>query len=141
MSQTVLLDTHDTKRRLLQTGLPFGGIALGLAGAAVIMGPHVAGQGWPAVIAGLVLIAWAPRVRVWWTVFYKGHTIRFEHHTVFGDRLYIDDTRITKGAFGYRRTLRGVIRTGEGKGDRISAESEAGLTIFRLRLMARSPDA
>src|SRR5262245_26472931 len=141
MTQTVLLDTHETRRRIFQNVLPLAGMALVLAGSAVIIGPVQAYlQGSLAVGLGLFLLAWAPRVLVGWSLQYKGHTIRFENSVVFGERLYIDDTRITSGIFGYRKTLQGIIRTGEGKGDRITAESEAGLTIFTIRILAEPAD-
>src|SRR5689334_19271915 len=141
MTPTILLDAHETRRRLLQNSLPLAGIALVLAGSAVIIGPpHANLQGFLAVGVGLLLMAWAPRVLVQWAVEYKGHSIRFENSVIFGERLFIDDTRITSGIFGYRKSLQGVIRTGEGKGDRITAESEAGLTIFKLRLLVEPGD-
>jgi len=136
MTPMILLDTHETRRRLLQNSLPLAGIGLVLAGSAVIIGPpHAYAQGFLAVGIGLALLVWAPQVLVQWTVQYKGHTIRFENSVIFGERLYIDDTRITSGIFGYRKSLQGVIRTGDGKGDRITAESEAGLTILKLRIL------
>jgi hypothetical protein len=142
MTQTVLLDTHETRRRVFQNLLPLAGMGLILAGSAVIIGPVQAHlQGSVAVGLGLALIAWAPRVLVRWALQYKGHTIRFENSVVFGERLYIDDTRITSGIFGYRKTLQGIIRTGEGKGDRVTAESEAGLTIFKIRILVEPADA
>jgi hypothetical protein len=137
ITQSVLLDTHETWRRILQNGLPATGLALILAGSAVIIGPMRADfQGSLAVGIGLLLMAFAPRVLLRWNLQYKGHVIRFENSVVFGERLFIDDTRITSGIFGHRRSLQGIIRTGDGKGDRITAESEAGLTIFKVRILA-----
>jgi len=138
-SETVLLDTHSTKRRLMQNGLPLVGAALMLAGIAVMVAPTRAYiQGSIGVLLGVVLIGSAPRVLLKWTVTYKGHTIRFENSVLFGERLFIDGVRITAGALGYRKTLSGLIQSGDGQGDRIKAESEAGLTIFRLRIVAES---
>jgi hypothetical protein len=71
-------------------------------------------------------------------VLYKGHTIRFENSVVFGERLYIDGVRITKGVLGFHKTLQGVIHSGNGSGDRIIAHSEAGLTMFKIRIVAES---
>ena len=140
MTQTVLLDTHETTRRLLQNAVPVAGASLLLAGLAVLVGSRGVAvvQGSAAIVAGVGLMALAPRVLVSWEVRYKGHGIRFENSVVFGERLYIDGTRITKGVLGLRKTLQGVIRTGEGLGDRITAESEAGLTMLRIRIVADS---
>lgn len=140
MNETVLLDAHDTKRRLLQNAGPLAGAALLLAGISVLVGPRSAlvVQGSVAILAGVLLIAWSPRIVVSWQLVYKGHTIRFENHVVFGERLYIDGARITRGVLGYHKTLQGVIRTGDGAGDRITAESEAGLTIFKIRIVAQA---
>jgi hypothetical protein len=141
MTQTVLLDTHETRKRVLQNGLPLVGMALVLAGSAVIIGPTQAYlQGFLGVALGLVLMAWAPRVLVRWSLQYKGHEIRFENSVIFGERLFIDDTRITSGIFGYRKSLQGIIRSGDGKGDRVTAESEAGLTIFKIRILVEPAD-
>ena len=139
MAQTVLLDTHETRRRLLQNALPMLGGALILAGIAIMVPPvRATGQGMVGLVLGVALLAWSPRVLVRWDLQYKGHAIRFENSVLFGERLYIDGVRITKGMLGYRKTLQGVIRDGDGAGDRITAESEAGLTIFRLRILAES---
>jgi hypothetical protein len=140
MTDTVLLDAHETKRRLLQNFVPLAGVAGILAGVAVLVGSHGAAvvQGPVAILAGLTLIAVSPRVLVSWDLSYKGHAIRFENSVVFGERLFIDGAKITKGAFGYHKTLQGVIRTGNGAGDRITADSEAGLTMFKVRIVAQS---
>ena len=45
MARTVLLDTHDTKRRLLQNGLPLLAGGLILAGIAVMVPPESFKQG------------------------------------------------------------------------------------------------
>jgi hypothetical protein len=140
MAQTLLLDAHETGRRLLQNGLPLLGGALLLAGVAVMVAPtHAYGQGITALVLGFGLLLWCPTVLLRWDVEYKGHAIRFENSVVFGERLYIDGTRITKGPLGYRKTLQGAIRGGDGDGERITAESEAGLTIFRVRIVADTP--
>ena len=140
MTETVLLDAHETRRRLLQNAVPILGAAGVLAGIAVLVASHGAAviQGPVAIVAGLVLLLLSPRVLVSWELSYKGHTIRFENNVVFGERLYIDGTRITNGVLGFRKTLQGVIRTGQGAGDRITAESEAGLTMFKIRIVAES---
>jgi hypothetical protein len=140
MTETVLLDAHQTRRRLLQNAVPILGAAGVLAGIAVLVASHGAAviQGPVAIVAGLVLMLLSSRVLVFWELSYKGHTIRFENNVVFGERLYLDGTRITKGVLGFRKTLQGVIRTGQGAGDRITAESEAGLTMFKIRIVAES---
>ena len=141
MTETVLLDTHETKRRLLQNVVPLLGLAGVLAGSAVLAGSHGAAivPGTVAIVAGACLLAMSPRVLVSWDVSYKGHTIRFENSVIFGERLSIDGVRITKGVFGVHKTLQGVIRSGNGAGDRITAESEAGVTMFRIRIVAEAP--
>jgi hypothetical protein len=138
MAETVLLDTHNTRRRLLQNGLPLVGAALVLAGIAVMVAPTRARiQGGIGIVLGLGLIASAPRVLLRWDIDYKGHAIRFENHILFGERLLIDGVRVARGGLGIRRTLRGVIPSGDGKGEQIRAESEAGLTIFKVRIVAQ----
>jgi hypothetical protein len=139
MRQTVLLHTHVTTRRLLQTVMPLLGTALLLAGVAVMVGRQATMQGSLAIAVGAGLMIAASRVTVAWDVPYKGHVIRFTHHVVFGDRLAIDGARVTGGLAG-RRTLLGVIRAGDGAGERIRAESEAGLTILRVKILAESHD-
>jgi hypothetical protein len=140
MTETVLLDAHQTARRLLQNVVPVAGAAGVLAGIAVLVASHGAAiiQGPVAIVAGLVLLVLAPRVLVSWQLSYKGHAIRFEHSVVFGERLYIDGARTTKGVFGRHKMLQGVIRTGQGAGDRITADSEAGLTMFKIRILAEA---
>ena len=138
MTRSVLLDAHDSVRRLLQNTLPLAGTALLLAGIAVIVSRHATMQGAIGMALGAGMLLTTPFVLVSFEVPYKGHVIRFEHHVVFGERLYIDGVRFTSGVLGYRKTLRGVIRSGEGEGDRISAECEAGLTIFSVRIVAET---
>jgi hypothetical protein len=139
MARTILIDTHDTKRRLLQNGVPLLAGGLILAGIAVMVPPvRATGQGTVAVVMGVALLAWSPWLLLRWDVQYKGHAIRFQNSVLFGEQLYIDGLKITQGILGFRKTLQGVIRDGEGAGDRIRAESEAGLTIFRIRIVAET---
>jgi hypothetical protein len=134
----VILEASDTRRRLVQQLVPLAGAAL------LIGGVLLAAMGEGAIrVAGFLLVAASiasfaimPRARLDWEVSYKGHVIRFENHPVFGERLFIDDRRISSGAFGYRKTLEGTIRGGEGDGDRIVAESRAGVLAFDVRLSA-----
>jgi len=141
MAEIVLLHAHQTKRRLAQNAIPLAGTALLLAGIAVLTGTPARAPGITAVVAGAALMALSPRLLVSWELTYKGHAIRFENNVVFGERLYVDGRRFTNGMLGYRKTLQAVIRTGDGIGDRIVAESDAGLTIFKIRIVAESVDA
>jgi hypothetical protein len=137
---TILLDAADTNRRLVQQVVPLAGAILIVAGLAVagrstdasrLFGGLAAGFG-----AGLLVAAARPLIH--WDLAYKGHIIRFENHSVLGERLYIDGERISSGPFGYRKTLQGVIKSGDGAGDRITSESEAGVLQFRCRIVAES---
>ena len=88
---TILLDAADTNRRLVQQVVPLAGAILIVAGLAVagksadasrLFGGLAAGFG-----AGLLVAAARPLIH--WDIAYKGHIIRFENHSVLGERLYI----------------------------------------------------
>jgi hypothetical protein len=134
----ILLDASDSRRRLLQQGLPLAGAGLLLCGIGVLVSS--AGRGWLVggvlITLGVLAVAAAPALLVSWEVDYKGHRIRFENSPVFGERLFIDGERISDGPLGYAKTLRGVIRSGDGAGERITAQSTAGLFQFRCRIVA-----
>ena len=131
-----LLDASDTGRRLLQQGLALAGAALLVSGVVLAATAHgvTRGLGLAAVAVGAVLVFVASRVLVRWEVLYGGHVIRFENSVVFGERLIIDGERITRGALGYRKVIEGAIRRGSHTGERIRAESVAGVIRFRCKL-------
>lgn len=85
---------------------------------------------------GVVFMAAGFRVKVRWTVPYKGHQIRFENDPFRGEALFIDGAPCGRGKMGISNTLSGVIASGNGAGDRIVAESEAGFLAFRCRITA-----
>src|SRR6185503_8887696 len=102
-SPVTLLDASDTRRRLLQQGLPLAGAGLLLCGIGILASSG--GRAWVAgsalVALGVLAVGAAPLVLVSWDLDYKGHRIRFENSPVFGERLYIDGERISQGALGY----------------------------------------
>ena len=102
-------------------------------GAAMIQGPI-------AIAVGLILIMVAPRVRVRWSLDYKGHAIRFENHVLFGERLYLDDACVSKGALGYHKVLQGVIRTGDGPIDERIGPVEVQRRLVGERAAGREAD-
>ena len=131
-----LLDTSDTGRRLLQQGLALVGAALVVSGIVLMATGQGAarGLGLPATVVGAGLLFAASRVLVRWEVPYGGHIIRFENSVVFGERLVIDGERFTQGALGYRKVIEGAIRRGSHTGERVRAESVAGVVRFRCKL-------
>jgi hypothetical protein len=132
----ILLDASDTGRRLLQQGLVLAGMALvvsGLVMIAMALG-RWRGLGLAALAAGPLFVFASSRVLVRWEVLYGGHVIRFENSVVFGERLIIDGERFTEGMLGYRKVIEGAIRRGSHAGERVRAESEAGLVRFRCKL-------
>jgi hypothetical protein len=137
-----LLDETDTSQRLRQnlimlTALPLVAVAL------VLIPPAFADKRyWLLLVSllclfgALIVVRAGARVLQKWEVEYKGHRIRFENSPIFAEKLYIDDELVARGGLGLKMRLQGVIRSGEGVGDRITADVEAGFTKFRCRLSA-----
>ena len=93
----------------------------------------------PLALAAAVIVAVIERHRpLGWTVRYKGHTIRVENHALLGERLLLDGRLLDRGRFGRHITLRGTIETGGGAGERITAETRAGLLTFSCRMVVQA---
>lgn len=137
MLQTVLLDERIGRpRRLLQ-----------IAEQAVVFIPMVFVIQWPqhllslvaaAAIAAAVAAIIERHYPLGWTVTYKGHTIRVQNHAFLGERLYIDGRLVDRGRFRRNVTLRGTIETGGGAGERITADTQAGVLNFSCRMVAQA---
>lgn len=132
----ILLDASDTGRRLLQQGLAVVGTALVVSGIVLMATGQGAarGLGLPAAVVGAGLLFAASRILVRWEVPYGGHIIRFENSVVFGERLVINGERFTAGVLGYRKVIEGTIRRGTHSGQRVRAESVAGVVRFRCKV-------
>ena len=140
MTQTLLLDATTTARRLLQVGLPLVGVLLFVQGPMLLTRLPAADRWWAILptLAGLAIIGSVMRFPLQWEVRYKGHRIRFQNHPLFGERLYIDNVLVARGRPGLHITLHGTIESGEGAGERITAQSRAGLFTFSCRIVAES---
>jgi hypothetical protein len=138
MTEVVLLDETDTKIRSRQHASIFAGIAL-LALARGV----VAGEGpwfWAgiaAIIGAIALFGYGATAFQDWTVDYRGHAIRYRNNPLRGEKLFLDGAPAATGKLGYRTEMRATIRGGDAAGDVIVAESEAGLTRFRCRIVVR----
>lgn len=135
-----LLDETQTSRRLQQHGAIFAGIFL-LVLALIAFGRPSATMravGGIVTVLGLAAIWAGMRIRLRWSTNYKGHTIRFENDPLRGEELYIDDELMGRGGLGIRMRIEGRIKQGEGAGDRIIAESVAGLLSFQCKLTAEA---
>ena len=139
MLQVVLLDEETRARRLLQviTQASFVPSVL-MGGLMVSVGGTFATIGVIFLAACLVLVIHELRNPLGWDVSYKGHRIRFRNHPVFGERLYIDETLVDRGRFGFELTLRGTIEQGPGAGERIRAHISATFTRLACRVVADS---
>ena len=134
----VLLEEKDTRNRLRQQAVPLAGAILVITGMAILALRDESSKltGGLMLAGGVALMLASPQLLVAWDVTYKGHAIRFENSVVFGERLIIDEERFSAGVLGYRKTLIGTLRTGQGIGDRIRAESVAGIVQFEIRIVA-----
>ena len=137
-SATILLDAEDRTRRILQHALVLSGVVLLSIAGILFRKTHAAlsvpGAGF--AMAALVAFAAGYRMKVRWSVPYKGHAVVFENDPFRGEGLFIDRVLCGRGRMGIRNTLTGVIASGNGAGDRITADSEAGYLAFRCRIIA-----
>ena len=137
-SSTSLLDAVDRGRRILQHGLVLLGVVL-LALSGLLFRKTHAGLSAPGAVAGIVGVAAILAgfvVKIRWRVAYRGHEIRFENDPFRGEALFIDGAACARGKMVRRNTLTGVVASGDGAGDRIVAQSEAGYLAFRCRIDA-----
>ena len=138
--QTVLLDARLTGRRLLQVFTQFAVVPLTLVPIVDFLRPTAASTATGAFMLGTcaVLILLEIKFPLGWTIPYKGHTIRFHNHAVFGERLYIDGVMTDRGRVGFNVTLRGTIESGAGAGERITAQVGMQFTHVSCRIVAES---
>jgi serine/threonine protein kinase len=132
-----LLDATDTRQRRKQFVAFVAGIALIMI-SMPLFGHHEgeALLGLLGLFLGGAALVVAARARQDWEVTYRGHRVRFRNSALFGERLFIDDKRVSRGGLGRRRELRGVIRHGDGAGDEIMALTDAGFLSYRCRIYA-----
>jgi hypothetical protein len=138
VTETVLLNATNTGRRLVQTIIQLAGILLGAAGVGMLFRE----SGGPSSLAvsttliGLAILVIALLTVIRWDVSYKGHTIRFENHPCFAERLYIDGEIVARGGLGVHMVLTGTIASDQGAGEVIRATSRAGFLSFSCRIVA-----
>ena len=135
----VLLDASDTRRRLTKQALVLVSAAFTVSGVVAALGGAARWTGLALVVAGLLILVVASRLVVRWEVHYVGHVIRFENSVVFGERLYFDGVRSSAGALGYRKVIEATIARGTSAGERVRAESVAGLVRFQCRITVARP--
>ncbi|HEY1306910.1 MAG TPA: serine/threonine-protein kinase [Vicinamibacterales bacterium] len=80
----------------------------------------------------------ALRFHVGWNTTYKGHRIRFDVHPLKGERLFIDERLVDRGRIGFSVMTRGTIESGEGAGERITAESTCTFVRISCRIVAEA---
>ena len=138
MLQIVLLDARATRRRIFQIlvqALP--AIAGFFALSAMARGASV-----PAAVVltalAAVMVFIELKFPLGWTVDYKGHTIRFSNHPLWGERLLIDGKLADRGRFGKKVTLRGTIERGAAAGERITADVSCGFSSLSCRIVAEA---
>lgn len=140
MLQTVLLDTHTVWRRVLQILLQSAVVFMWVGGLRLVFRTPGTGltPGLALVAGGAVIALLSLRFPIGWTVTYKGHRIRFHNHPIWGERLYIDDRMVDRGRLGLYVTMRGTIESGEGAGERITAQSRSTFVRVACRIVAES---
>ena len=140
MLQTVLLDASTTSRRLIQIVVPAvaGFLWVGALSYLRDVGRDASPRVLLFVALAIVLTVAALRYTVGWSITYKGHKIRFDVHTIKGERLYIDDTLVDRGRVGFGVTMRGTIESGAGAGERITARSRCTFTRVACTIVAES---
>jgi hypothetical protein len=149
----LLLDRFDFVRRLLQNGLLF--IAAAFLGMGlnyiwlsmnnatpmiqVLPGRYI---GYGEFDLGLMVFAiiLASFIKQRWETTYRGHRIQFINGIWSPKRLYVDGQLVAGGGFGRHAKVEGRLHSGEGAGDRLIANIEAGALHLRMRLFAESTD-
>ena len=154
-SQSVLLlDRFDFVRRLLQNGLLF--IALAFLGIGLnqirlsmnnatpmfqVLPGRFFGYSELELGAMVLVVVLASFIKQRWETTYRGHRVQFINSIWSPKRLYVDGLLVAGGGFGRQVKVEGRIHSGEGAGDRLVAETEAGFLHVRLKLFAESIDA
>jgi hypothetical protein len=140
MLQVVLLDATATWRRIGQVvaqSLPAPALMISFA---LLTRPGAAST----IIAAALLTAAAAaaiielRFPLGWTVPYKGHTIAFRNHPIFGERLDIDGVMVDRGRVALKVTMRATIERGAGAGERITATVNCRFTSLSCRIVAEA---
>jgi hypothetical protein len=140
MLQVVLLDATATWRRLGQVAAQSMPAPALMIAFALLTRPGTT----PKIIAAALLAAAAVaaivelRFPLGWSVPYKGHTIAFRNHPVFGERLYIDGVMVDRGRVALKVTMRATIERGAGAGERITATVNCGFTSLSCRIVAEA---
>jgi hypothetical protein len=140
MLQTVLLDARIKGRRVLQVLSQSMFVPLMILGLSMLVRPTIVSTstGVLVLLACALVAFFEIRFPLGATAEYKGHSIRFHNHAVFGERLYIDDVLTDRGRVGSKVTLRGTIESGAGAGERITAQVGTHFTQVTCRIVAES---
>ena len=140
MLHTPIVEGRSRGRRILQQAVPMAGAFLFVVGliAGVLTADDARSWAIVAAAAGAVGFAASFWLTLDWVADYKGHRIHFQNHPLFGERLFIDGVQVAKGGLGLRKTLRGTIESGDGAGERVTAESFAGPREFSVRVVAQA---
>jgi Protein kinase domain len=138
--QTVVLDARATVRRWFQIAVQTAAVPLTFLGGSMVLRENAGSP----IVGALMLLTMAVlaaielRYPLEWRTVYKGHTIRFRNHPVFGERLYVDDQLVDRGRFGTNVTLRGTIERGAGAGERLTAHIRCTHSSLSCRIVAES---
>lgn len=135
-SGQLLLDVTDTAKRRLQHGAVFAGVLVLISAKAAAGRPEGAAMALLIIAIGLALFGVAMSIKQRWSVTYKGHDVRYENNPFTGEKLFVDGVRGSKGKLGYRSEMRGVIASGDGAGDTVVVQTEAGLLSLKCRITA-----
>jgi hypothetical protein len=138
--QTVVLDARATARRWFQVSVQTVTVPLTFLGGSMVLRENAGSPivGALMLLTMVVLVAIELRYPLEWRTVYKGHTIRFRNHALFGERLYVDDQLVDRGRFGTNVTLRGTIERGAGAGERLTAHVRCSHSSLSCRIVAES---
>jgi hypothetical protein len=129
-----LLDERQTAKRLLQHLPILVGIALLIGTSALVNNRQTFNWGLATLGLGLASLAVTAFIEQRWEVAHKGHRIRYVNNPYTGEKLFVDDRPAVRGKIGIKSEMRVPIASGDGQGDTIVAQSEAGLFQFRCRI-------
>lgn len=129
-----LLEERQTARRLLQHAPILLGVVVLIAASGLVKSPSTFTWGLVAIGLGLASLAVTAFIEQRWEVSHKGHRIRYINNPYTGEKLFVDDRQAARGKIGIKSEMRTSIASGDGQGDTIVAQSEAGLFQFRCRI-------
>ena len=137
--QVVILDSTTVWRRIVQNILIALTVLLLVAGATLMRGraPRF-GLGLSLLAASALTGLAALRYRVGWSTTYKGHRIQFNAHPWKGEQLFIDERLVDRGRVGFHVVMHGTIESGDGAGERITAESRCTFHRIACRIVAEA---